>query len=130
MNSTSAVIAELPIAPPIPGTATSSQPVLTPSAAAEYWANMARELTALTPDTSSGLREILKSEECRKAHVTALINLAELRLQRGDHEAARKIFQQARKEADSVGWEDGANRAEEGLKTADGQVRNLEINGR
>ena len=118
MNTVSAVISELPIAPPMPGAVTSSP---TPSTAAEHWANMARGLTVLEPGASPELREILKSEECRQAHITALINLSELRLQRGDRETARKLFQQARKEAMNVGWEDGTHRAEEGLKAVEEQ---------
>ncbi|KAF8426957.1 hypothetical protein EV426DRAFT_427223 [Tirmania nivea] len=118
MNTISAAISEVPVVLPMPRTVTSPQPALIPSAAAEYWANMAEGLTALKPDASPELSEILKSEECRQAHVTALINLAELRLQREDRETARKLFQQARKEAKNVGWEDGVHRAEEGFKTA------------
>lgn len=119
MNTVSAAISELPVAPPIPGTVTSPQPAITPSTAAEYWAKMARGLTALKPDASPEIKEVLKLEECRQAHVTALINLAELRLQRGDRETARKLFQQAHKEAMNIGWEGGILRSEEGLITAE-----------
>jgi len=121
MNTVSVAVSELLVAPPTPGTVTPPQPVPNPSTAAEYWAHMARGLTELKPDANAELKEILKSEECRQAHITTLINLAELRLQRGDRETARKLFQQARKEAMNVGWEDGIHRAEEGSKTIDGQ---------
>jgi len=125
MNTVSVAISELPAAPPMSETATSSQPALTPLTAAEYWANMAKGLTTLKPDASREMRDILKSEECRQAHVTALINLAELRLQCGDREAASNIFQQARKKAKNVGWEEGIQRAEEGLKMAENRSEEL-----
>ncbi|KAF8458110.1 hypothetical protein BGX38DRAFT_1155818 [Terfezia claveryi] len=47
MNTVSAAISELPVAPPIPGTVISPPPAINPSTAAEYWAKMAGELTSL-----------------------------------------------------------------------------------
>ena len=45
-----------------------------------------------------------------------MTNLAELRLQQGNVPAARKAFEEARKDARDKRWQEGVARAEEGVR--------------
>ena len=122
MTTISAALSELPSVAPSAPTATTSHPPPnthqpTPTEASEYWSNLASAITSQEPTASSprGLAGVLKSDECRQARITALVNLAELMLQRGEKGSAKAGFEEAEKLAKKMGWGEGAQRARAGL---------------
>ncbi|KAF8462392.1 hypothetical protein BDZ91DRAFT_784498 [Kalaharituber pfeilii] len=116
MNSLSAALAELP-SDPSPPSASSS-----PADAAVFWSTLSRSLTSPGPATPAGVRRVLeREEECVQARITAGLNLAELRLRKGEVQGAREGFGKAAEEARRVRWEEGVVRGKEGVERCRGE---------
>lgn len=116
MNTVAVAMSEVGIARGKAEVDSSSQEASSQTAAAERWAKMARDLCTPRENMPTGLKEVLGTEECVQARITAVMNLAELSLQYGDPKSAKEGFGVALKESKAIGWQEGVDRAKEGIE--------------
>lgn len=73
------------------------------------WANMSISTVERVPAEN-------RNDECDQAKCAALYNLGELAEQRKDMDEATLQYQRARQVANSVGWGEGVEMANQGIK--------------